>query len=626
MMHEELYCIKTRREAYTYSNMNPDLDELIEDVQLGENEDDEENHPIDDDNWDEEFEEDRLLVNDDDEGDEQEAEEVKESDFKKRVKFYGKDGTVWSRNKSSASTSSVKLNILFGQKRGPAAEITNMSPRKFFELFLTPEAMELILWHTNRKILSIQSRYPDQRYTHTLTKEELYALFGVMIFAGVTKNSLLPVEDLFSELYAPPLFKATMSAMRFKFLIHCLRYDEWEKRKHNKPRPEDNFVHIRELWNMFLRSCRQNYSPSLHVTVDETMLRFFGNCGFKTYLPAKPDKYGLKIISLVDAKSFYFLNGIPYLGADKPTSEEKVTRQKQKARRPSQVSTSSVASTSQAGTSQMSDIRPLSKPSKYVLDLIEPYFDKPRTVTLDNWFSSVRLADKLAERNWRMTGTMRKSRRELPSEIMEFKRKEEHVSRYLYCNSNKIQKTLCTYVPKPGRVVVLLSTADHSASDHAATGKPLIVEAYNAFKGGVDMFNEIMKSRSCRRKTRRWPLRVLYFILDASAYNSFVLFRTVEKMKRIDFLKALSFELVDRWSKLRLEESNLSYELRLHVRRFRELAYKDEHPVETRQRDPAQKVTMRCYICAHVLKLIFEKSGFPPISAMLTYNSNIPCR
>lgn len=34
------------------------------------------------------------------------------------------------------------------------------------------------------------------------------------------------------------------------------------------------------------------------------------------YLPAKPDKYHLKIISICDAKTFYFYSGIPYIGKE----------------------------------------------------------------------------------------------------------------------------------------------------------------------------------------------------------------------------------------------------------------------------------------------------------------------
>lgn len=48
--------------------------------------------------------------------------------------------------------------------------------------------------------------------------------------------------------------------------------------------------------------------------MDETLLSFRGKCPFKMYIPSKSDKYGLKIISLCDARTFYFFGGIPYVG------------------------------------------------------------------------------------------------------------------------------------------------------------------------------------------------------------------------------------------------------------------------------------------------------------------------
>ncbi|KAL4098870.1 hypothetical protein QTP88_023388 [Uroleucon formosanum] len=105
--------------------------------------------------------------------------------------------------------------------------------------------------------------------------------------------------------------------------------------------------------------CKNNYTPSEYVTVDETLLSFPGRCPFKMYLPAKPDKYGLKIISICDAKTFYFYGGIPYIGKE--------------TRNPND----------------------LLIPTQYVLNLMEPIMGTNRNVTTDNWFTSIELAEQL---------------------------------------------------------------------------------------------------------------------------------------------------------------------------------------------------------------------------------------
>ena len=50
------------------------------------------------------------------------------------------------------------------------------------------------------------------------------------------------------------------------------------------------------------------------ATVDEQLLSFRGWCIFRMYMKAKPDKYGLKIITLNDVTTSYLYFAIPYLG------------------------------------------------------------------------------------------------------------------------------------------------------------------------------------------------------------------------------------------------------------------------------------------------------------------------
>ena len=499
--------------------------------------------PIDDDNADDEYEPDQILDNENDEDDEIDA-DIIAAQPEIRKKLYGKDGRIRTKSRvgSSKPSSGLQLSIGLGRPRGPAIEITEPSPRKFFELFMSRAAIETILLHTNTKILSIQESYPGQNFTYTTTAEEIYALMGVLLFAGVTKNSLLPIEDLFSEMYAPPLFRATMTAARFKFLINCLRFDKWELRRAGKPRPEDNFVHVRELWNTVLQACHENYVPSTQLCVDETMLRFYGRCAFRTYEPRKPDKYGLKVISMTDSKSFYFVNGIPYLGTgDEAQKKEEKLRQKllrEQRKREDQASTARArGSTASTSTSRSTQSVPASKTTRYVLDLIESFQDRKRNITCDNFYMSAELAENLKKYNWTALGTMRKDKREIPAEALECTRKDENIARYFYSDG----LTLCSYVAKKGKIVVLLSSGDHAERNHPRTTHPEIVEFYNGHKGGVDAFNEMIKSRTCRRKTRRWPLGVFYFLVDVGAYNSYVLYRKVtgREVRRIQFLKEL---------------------------------------------------------------------------------------
>lgn len=54
-----------------------------------------------------------------------------------------------------------------------------------------------------------------------------------------------------------------------------------------------------------MNSVKKHYSVGKYVTLDEMLLGFRGRCGFRIYIPNKPNKYGIKVFSTVDAKTFY---------------------------------------------------------------------------------------------------------------------------------------------------------------------------------------------------------------------------------------------------------------------------------------------------------------------------------
>lgn len=87
---------------------------------------------------------------------------------------------------------------------------------------------------------------------------------------------------------------------------------------------------------------------------------FRGKCRFRQYIANKPAKYGIKIFSLVDSRTFYTLNMEIYCG--------------QQEEGPYKVGNSG---------------------KEVVLRLIKPISKTGRNVTCDNWFTSVTLAIEL---------------------------------------------------------------------------------------------------------------------------------------------------------------------------------------------------------------------------------------
>jgi len=82
---------------------------------------------------------------------------------------------------------------------------------------------------------------------------------------------------------------------------------------------------------------------------------------------------------------------------------------------------------------------------------------------------------------------------------------------------------VCGKTSKTKKKIVLLLSSQHTQPTVAASGKPEIIEFYNATKGGVDTFDQMCAVSSCSRKTRRWPLCIMYGVLNGACINSYVI-------------------------------------------------------------------------------------------------------
>ena len=176
-------------------------------------------------------------------------------------------------------------------------------------------------------------------------------------------------------------------------------------------------THVRELWELFIQKCRTCYNPSANCTIDEQLVGFRGRCPFRVYMPQKLDKYGIKIWWSCDSATDYAFNGQVYLGREGNLPEVGLTR-------------------------------------RVVEDLSRPIEHTGRNLTMDNFFTSIPLAQNLLTKGLTLLGTLKANKPEIPQEFQKDRSKEVQSS--LHGFNNKM--TLCSYVPKRGRSVILLST------------------------------------------------------------------------------------------------------------------------------------------------------------------------
>lgn len=318
---------------------------------------------------------------------------------RRRLFVYGKNKHKWCLKSSEARGRRSNIVIRLPGPKNDAVHAS--SPLNMWSLLFTDEMMDTIVQHTNEEIERQRETMSEQTYNKETTATEIKAFVGLLYFAGVKKSAHVNIDELWSIEFGYTLFHAVMSARRFKFLAARLRFDD--KNTRVERRKNDLLAPIRDLWEKFIQNCTTNYTLSEEVTIDEQLFGFRGRFAAKVYIKSKPQRYGIKIICLNDAKTHYLYNALPYTGRVNTLAGESV-------------------------------------PSYYIRTLCQPIYGSNRNVTCDNWFSSVEIFDKmLKEYSLTMVGTIRKNKRHLPES---FKRTASASTvRYAYDNT----KTLVSY-------------------------------------------------------------------------------------------------------------------------------------------------------------------------------------
>ncbi|XP_067624247.1 piggyBac transposable element-derived protein 4-like [Eurosta solidaginis] len=443
----------------------------------------------------------------------------------------GKNGHIWSTSRATLSHRTKAMNIVRAS-RGPASACKNIfDPTHIFNLFITDEILNEIVKWTNVEMITKRQNISKTTATYKDTQYlEIRAFIGILTLTAVMKDNHLSTDELFDSTFSGTRYVSVMSKERFEFLSRCLRMDD--KALRPMLRPNDAFVPARNVWEMFIKQCRNNYIPGSEVTIDEQLLGFRGRCPFRIYIPNKPSKYGIKFPMMCDATSKYMIDADPYTGR-----------------------------TTNSGGIPLGEF--------YVKKLSKTIHGSNRSITCDNWFTSVPLAKNLLQPPYKLTivGTIRSNKREIPEKLKNSRSRSAGTS--MFCFDGPL--TLVSYKPKPSKMVYLLSSCDEDAIINHSSRKPDMIHFYNQTKGGVDSFDQMCSSMSCSRKTNRWPMAVFYGILNMSFVNSAIIYshnmaaNNQKPLNRREYMKQLSTDLMKPWMEERLQGPTLIRSVRDNI-------------------------------------------------------------
>jgi hypothetical protein len=180
--------------------------------------------------------------------------------------------------------------------------------------------------------------------------------------------------------------------------------------------------------------------------------------------------------------------------------------------------------------------------SRVVQNLVQPLYGANHHIYMDNYFSSIPLALKLAENSTYTIGTMRTGRKHWPVEFKNIKVLTKNMQRgESVCKL--VQGIQCIVWKDNKGVAFLNNVADPIKQTHvprrnkdgtrSQIPRSEAVNLYNKHMGGVDVFDSRRKTYSCSRKSKKWWVRIYYFLLDTAIANAYILYRETPATKKL---------------------------------------------------------------------------------------------
>lgn len=168
------------------------------------------------------------------------------------------------------------------------------------------------------------------------------------------------------------------------------------------------------------------------------------------------------------------------------------------------------------------------KPRKKVIILfLEKYMNKGHSLYIDNFYTSVGLAEELLNKNTYVTGTLRAKRAGNPNLVHNKLNAGE--SCILHNRKNIV---VTKWLDK--RKVLFLSSEHDSNYKMTTSGrirsvkyKPAVQVEYNKYKRAIDRHDQLLSYYSCEHKTLRWYKKVIIHVIQICLVNAFLLYRKI---------------------------------------------------------------------------------------------------
>jgi len=333
--------------------------------------------------------------------------------------------------------------------------------------------------------------------------------------------------------------KSKCTYRRFEAILRSLHFVNNET---VDPNNKDRFIKLGKLLPDLIEKFCSLIEPGEFVCINESLMPFHGRLDFRQYNPLKRARFGVKTMILADCVSKIVLKLLPYQGKS---------------------------------TSLLSSDVELGFGGRSAVSLLDGYLGRGHRLVVDNWYMSPKLAHHLLTQNTYVLGTVRKTRKNMPTIKPEDKKLEKGriqmytdgkllVERYVFTYIT-MGYTICDtilqvkYMVCPcflrwmdrREVFMLNSFTPHemfpttAANPKNTRDKPLSVLIYNSKMGAVDDVDKQIRQYETMRKSIKWYKKYAFYLLDLCVYNTYRMYLLLDPTRQRQRYKPFLLGLIE---------------------------------------------------------------------------------
>jgi DNA excision repair protein ERCC-6 len=362
-----------------------------------------------------------------------------------------------------------------------------------FEEFFDEAVLNLIVTETTRYAQEIKNKT-----SFNVSMDSIKVFIGFLVFSGY--HTLSNQKDYWSEDddLGVQLVKDAMSRNSFLEIKSNIHFQNNNLANENK---NDRGFKIRPLMDLVNKNFQKWSVFHENLSVDEMIVRYYGNYPIKQFIKGKPIRFGYKLWAMCGDNGYCY-NFSLYCGKSLET-------------------TSNIPLGSQVVLSLLNCIQ---NPSKHKL-----FFD--------NYFTSHDLLVQLKNKGFRATGTVRENRlKQCPvasDKLM--KSKERGYFDYKFDKEHQIlavkwYDNKCFSIATNFDSVFPLKQVKRwcrNKKEKINVGQPQVINTYKNFMGGVDQHDWLLEKHTIAIRGKKWYWCLFTRMIDMAIVNVYALHKIV---------------------------------------------------------------------------------------------------